>query len=236
MKKVLAIFPMTYEAIPPFKKYGIKRPKVGDFAELLNNGKLKINALVSGFGCDATHGRIKKAISGCAPDTIMLAGYCGACNPDIKNGSCLLDSRNTSAALKNMALSMGAKDAKIATVARIADNDKKSGLFKAGYDGVEMEAQIVLDAMSDCASKAEFFHIRWVSDFSECKIEQPFFESMMHYDTGEIRISFYNLAKFIIARPSLLKDLIDFRRELNQTYAKYASDITGILNKLEKMP
>lgn len=236
MKKILVVFPMTYEAAPPFGKYGLKSPKVGDFAELSNNGRVKIKALVSGFGCAATRKRIEKALSDYSPDVVLLAGYCGACNPDMENAECLSDSRNNSAELKNALAPIGARNARIATVGKLADTREKSGLFKTGYDGVEMEAQIVLDAMSTYCPKAEFFHIRWVSDSSKCKIEPSIFESMMRYDSGEIRISFRNLAKFVIMRPSLLKDLLDFRKGLIGTSAKYASDITKILGLLEKMP
>ncbi len=231
MKKVLVIFPMIYEAAAPFAKYELKNPQVGDFVDVIKNARVHTKALVAGFGCTATRERIKKSIAEFNPELVILAGFCGSCREDIKNGDKLSEFFGNSPELESLIKEQNFRVAKMATVDRLADESKKRELAQNGFDAVEMEAMLVREILRE--QNIPFLHLRWVSDSVKCKIELPFFESTMNYETGEIKISAWNLIKFIARRPKLLFDLMAFNKELAPSRTRYAEGILEFLKKIE---
>lgn len=230
MQKFLLIFPTVFEAAPAFAVLDkTKKARLGETAQSADGA---INALVAGIGCDASVGRVVAALQKFAPDFAILAGFCGACTANERNGDFIFESE--SGKLATLAESLGGTRGKIATVERIADAEKKSELGKLGFNGVDMEGGLFRKAAE--TAKVPFGHFRWVSDSLESDIPPSFFESTMDMETGDLKVSALKTVAAIIRTPSLLPRLARFGAEIAPARKKYARDIAAMTNAIGQIP
>lgn len=131
MPKYLILSPTVYEAKPLFNKFGIGgTPKTGACAESQNG---EITVLATGIGCAASSTRVREAVKRLSPQVVVLAGYCGACREDLKNGDFIFEAENGD--MKSLALRHGGTESKIASVKKIAGTAEKPGARQGGIRG-----------------------------------------------------------------------------------------------------
>lgn len=226
MQKFLLIFPTVFEAAPAFA--ALDKTKKARLGETALSADGIITALVAGIGCDASVERVETALQKSAPDFAILAGFCGACTADERNGDFIFDGESEK--LAALAESLGGIRGKIATVGEIADKKRKTGLGERGFRGVDMEGELFRKAAE--TAKVPFGHFRWISDSLESDIPPSFFESTIDRETGDLKVSALKTATAIIRTPSLLPRLARFGAEIAPAKRKYAKDIAEIIRKI----
>lgn len=225
MEKFLIISPTVFEAAPVFAALGYKgKPELGAVAACGN-----VSALVSGVGCAASTRRVRERIAEIQPTHIILAGFCGACRTDMKNGDFIFKSEDD--ALKTLARKFGGREAEIATVGTIADKKRKLELGDSGFEGVDMEGTLFEKSATECGVK--FSHFRWVSDSIESDIPPSFFQSTMNMETGGLEISALRTAAALVKSPKLIVKLAKFGREIAPAKRRYENDIKAIVETLK---
>ena len=225
MEKFLIISPTVFEAAPVFAALGHKgKTELGAVAACGN-----VSALVSGVGCVASTRRVREKIAEIQPTHIILAGFCGACRADMKNGDFIFKSGDDT--LKTLARKFGGREAEIATVGTIADKKRKLELGDSGFEGVDMEGTLFEKAAEECGVK--FSHFRWVSDSIESDIPPSFFQSTMNMETGGLEISALRTAAAMVKSPKLLVKLAKFGREIAPAKRRYGNDIKAIVETLK---
>lgn len=228
MKKYLIISPTIFEALPAFKGVGCKmRPKVGNTAK---SGNGKVSVVVSGIGCKTSAERVASSIKEIMPDIVLLSGFCGACKRELKNGDFIFET--SSPELKDLALKLGGKSAKIKSVDKLADTSQKLSFGKNGYDGVEMESDFFRRAIEE--SGAEFGHFRWISDSLESNIPLSFMQSSINECSGELEISPLKTLAAIVKSPSLALKLLKFAHDIMPAKIKYSKDMARLVSVLVK--
>lgn len=225
MKKFLIVSPTVFEAAPVFAALGYKgKPELGATATCGN-----VAALVSGVGCAASTERVRGEVDKFQPSHIILAGFCGACRTDLKNGDFIFKTDDDS--LKTLARKFGGNEASIATVGTIADTKRKLELGESGFAGVDMEGSLFEKAAKERGVK--FSHFRWVSDSIESDIPPSFFESTMNMETGGLEISILRTAAALMKSPKLIVKLAKFGREIAPAKRRYESDVKAIVGALK---
>ena len=228
MPKYLILSPTVYEAKPLFNKFGIGgTPKTGACAESQNG---EITVLATGIGCAASSTRVREAVKRLSPQVVVLAGYCGACREDLKNGDFIFEAENGD--MKSLALRHGGTESKIDSVKKIAGTAEKLALGKAGYAGVDMEGDIFREAVRKENDKIEFAHFRWISDSLESNIPPEFFQSAIDMGSGELRLSVVKIALQILKNPALPARLSRFGREIRPAKKRYDFEISAIAEEL----
>lgn len=230
MNKILFIFPTVFEGRAPLKRFGLTaKIEVGTYAELFFDEDTSLAALVSGFGCEASKKRMAAAIKNFAPNKIVLAGFCGACAPQLKNGQVIAEITAEDADVLAVLEKLGARRCKIACANHIAEKAEKEKLSERGYAGVEMESDFLKQAMAENGNTAELFHLRWISDSLESDIPAAFFESAMDMATGKIFPKPMKIFWSILKSPKLLFSLIKFAKETAPVQKKYDAEIVLVL-------
>lgn len=225
MEKFLIISPTVFEAAPVFAALEwSEKPELGASAACGN-----VSALVSGVGCAASAERARGKIDEIRPAHVILAGFCGACRTDMKNGDFIFKTGDE--ILKTLARKIGGREAEIATVETIADTKRKLELGDSGFAGVDMEGAIFEKAAKERGAK--FSHFRWVSDSLESDIPPSFFQSTINMETGGLEISILRTAAALAKSPKLLIKLAKFGREIAPAKRRYESDIKAIVNALK---
>ena len=225
MEKFLIVSPTVFEAAPVFAALGYRgKPKLGAAAACGN-----ASALVAGVGCAASAERLRGKIGELRPTHVILAGFCGACRSDMKNGDFIFKTDDDT--LKTLALKIGGREAEIATVETIADTKRKLELGDSGFAGVEMEGKLFETAARERGVK--FSHFRWVSDSLESDIPPSFFQSTMNMETGGLEISVLRTAMALAKSPKLLIKLVKFGREIAPAKSRYESDIKTLVGALK---
>ncbi len=224
MEKFLIVSPTVFEAAPVFAALGYKgKPELGAAATRGN-----VSALASGVGCAAATERVRGKIDELRPTHVILAGFCGACRTDMKNGDFIFKTDDDT--LKTLARKFGGREAEIATVGRIADTKRKLELGDSGFAGVDMEGTLFENAAKERGIK--FSHLRWVSDSLESDIPPSFFQSTMNMETGGLEISILRTAAALAKSPKLLIKLVKFGREIAPAKRRYESDIKSLVGAL----
>ena len=237
MNKTLFIFPTVFEGRNALKKLGARgRIRVGTYAEVVFDGNTRFAALVSGFGCEASKQRMAGALKKFSPDKIILAGFCGACTENLKNGQIIFEMPENDDWLSDSLKKLGAIRGKIACADHIVEKAEKIKLFAEGFAGVEMEGDFLKSAVAESGQKCETVHIRWISDSLESGIPASFFESVMDKRTGAISANPLKIFWQILRSPKLIFSLLKFAKETAPVQKKYDADILALLETLAREP
>jgi len=223
---------MVYEAAHVFKKFAGAQAVLGATADLKKNDKVHVRGIVCGFGCKASRERVAKAVKEFAPEVVVLAGFAGACRHDIKNGTALIDKLSKHEKINHALKEFEFVPVRIASVDKLADEDHKARLHAEGYEAVEMEGEFFRSDIAKISKDIDFAHIRWVSDAADSKLPMPFLESMMDFETGDMRMSKRKLVKTFIFQPRVFKELMKFAKEIAPAQAAYNKGIEKFISAL----
>jgi len=232
MKRTLIIFPTIFEGTVPLKYLNcqrkIKTPIIEKFA-IGNNSEKNLCVMISGIRCDNTVKLVDDTASEFKPERVIICGYCGACDPDLKNGNFICDSQDKE--LNNL-LQTFCRRGKIKCSDHIVDRDEKLELFKSGYIGVEMEYDVFANAIKKHSPEATFAHIRCVSDSVESQIPASFFTAT--FDSRDGTLSTRRIILQLLLHPSLFKKLKHFADETKEAQKIYADKVVKIMEALTK--
>ncbi len=224
--KILAVFPSTFEAAPTFKAANAKA-RLGAEVDLAGN----VRAFVSGARSAAAAKRLGVQIGKYKPQVVVLLGFGGACSRKLKPADIVFETSDER--LMEIFSSLGARPGKIACSATAADDQKKLGLEREGFDAVDMESIIFEQAAK--AAGARFAHVRCISDAYNSPLPADVMDSSLNPDTGAIEplrmVSLANVKKY----PTLLIGLIKFGLKMipvNRRWAKFCSDLTEKLKEM----
>ena len=222
--KILIVIPSVFEANAIFKSVG-KKAKLGATANISKN----IQAVVSGVGCKASQERLSAKIKEFSPTIVLLFGYCGACNENLKNADFVYETscQNIAKVFENF----GAKKAKIACVAKTANLQKKQGLFEKGFDAVEMESDFFKPEIT--SANIFFAHLRCVSDTKKSTIPAEIMDLSMDKKTGDINPLKMLSVKAFFKCPTILFNLIHFGIEIAPTQKLFAKKSVDIISALK---
>lgn len=222
--KILIAIPSIFEANAIFKSAG-KKAKLGATVKISEN----IEVIITGVGCEASQKRLSTKIKEFSPAIVLLLGYCGACNENLKNADFVYET-----SFKNLAKvfeNFGAKKAKIACVAKTANLQKKQGLFEKGFDAVEMESDFFKPEIT--SANIFFAHLRCVSDTKKSTIPAEIMDLSMDKKTGDINPLKMLSVKAFFKCPTILFNLIHFGIEIAPTQKLFAKKSVDIISALK---
>lgn len=227
--KTLAVFPTKYEAAKIFAAFGKKKVladgveiaavdwlggKNGFEAKLSFGGGGESRAdsfvfLISGMACEAAAKAVVGAARDFCVDSIILAGFGGACDPSLRLGDFVCDSADLR--VLRAAESVSARDGLIASAGSPAGKMQKAALFKdKGALAVDMEADMFRASLRSAGVSASFSHLRCISDLADADVPLENLGISANASTGALS---FNLLKFfcgILRRPSLAASLVKF--------------------------
>lgn len=223
MKKTLVIFPTTFEAKKVFssfakfakKKKFLKKNKlsVGDFFEADANEIFKNLSeknlhsefcfLISGVGCEKSAKRVAEICENFKPTHVVLAGFAGACDPNLKIGDLLHQTEDEIffAAAKDFSRRciIGCSD-------HFVESEEKRSLFEnANVEAVEMESDIFRNVFAAQNLDYEFSHFRCVSDIADSDVNFEQLGFRMDIVSGELNFSTAIFLKSIILNPTQIR-------------------------------
>ncbi len=227
-KKALILFPTIQEAEPIRQIYApqIAKLKLED-SFTFSNEDIDFTAFILGYGAKITEERIKKAIAKFQPEMIFLIGCAGACKKGIELGEMFYAGNDES--LIAYAQSFGAKEAKIHTNLKFADDTQKAELASQGYDIVEMEYRYLVNVCKD--NNIKYICIRFISDVATSNSPIEFFNALMCEKTGKNK-TLRALSTFIW-KPSNMKKLKEFLKDIGSVMPDYDAKIKKFIGEMK---
>ena len=211
---------MAVEASAAFSMAGERkrRLRAGDFTRQKKWGSAELSILLCGFGCKASEERMKRAVAETKPDLTILCGCCGACKPDISAGDFIGFAKGDVA--EKLKESLGIQTAKIASSKKIVQPNEKFELGKMGFDGVDMEGELLESILK--GSDSQFLHIRIINEGVKTELPSDFLDSIMDFESGDINISAFKLLASFAKNPRLLYKLPKFSASVLPVQKKYS--------------
>lgn len=246
--KTLVVFPTRFEAKAVFSKFARLRFSpagsagsaglVGDFFEARAADMFadlpksrrgdSFEFFVSGVGCAASASAFSdRAILGRA-DCVLLAGFAGGCNPSLKPGDLVFETRQ--ARVRRAAMSVGARPARVAWLEKIAGVRDKAELFSSsGADAVEMEAQIFKRELCARGADIELSQFRCISDAfdDDAALEKLGFGTDL--SSGDMTFSAVGFLLGALRNPGLLAGFFGFVLRAWRARSVYDSKIIEFL-------
>ncbi len=176
------------------------------FSTLANS--LAARVVVTGMGSQNATQAIQAALKEWRPRSVITAGFAGGLNPVLHRGTVVHDPDDELRIAEELKR-LGAVPGTFHCARRIAvTTADKAGLWQqTGADAVEMESSIIRAACREAGVPSAT--VRVISDAAGDDLPLDFNALM----TADVRINWWQFARTIAGRPSLIGRLMEFQRQ-----------------------
>lgn len=186
----------------------------------------RVRTIITGMGRRNAEDAIEKALTRLRPRRVITAGFAGGLNPALRMGTVVFEA-DGELALAQPLVDAGAVPARFHCADRIAVTaaEKKKLHELTGADVIEMESQVIRSRCRNAGIPSAT--VRVVSDAADQDLPLDFNALM----TPAFQINWWKFLRTLVARPLLIRRLIEFQRETREAAKELARILTAVLEQ-----